>query len=957
MHDKIKEAKKLLKQAEEMEARTGGDFSIAAVTANFSQGTLTNFGDSLDNNMAISRNAAGQILVNGGAVPVLGGTPTVANTSLIQMFGQGGNDVMTLSETSGALPRGNLFGGAGNDTLTGGSGGDLLFGQSGNDTLLGKGGADFLFGGSENDTLTGGDGDDQLFGESGNDRFIWNPGDDTDLWEGGAGTDTAEVNGGGGAENFTVTANGTRVRFDRLDPAPFSLDLGTMEQLVVNMNGGDDTFSATGNLAALIGVTVDGGTGNDTILGSNGADILIGGDGNDFVDGQQGNDVVLLGAGDDVAQWDPGDGSDVIEGQDGFDTLRFNGSAANEVMELSNNGGRALFTRNVGNIVMDMNDVEKLEINALGGADTIVVNNMAGTDVDEVKINLSGTFGGTAGDNLADTVIANASNNDNVVDLFGAGGSLSLVGLAHVVNVTGSEGANDSFVVNLLGGNDSFTATTVPAGVAKLAVDGGAGNDTILGSQGADVLIGGEGHDFVFGDNGNDLALLGAGDDVFQWDPGDGSDTIEGQDGTDQLLFFGSNVSENVSIAANGGRALLFRDVASVTMDMDGVESIMYRGLGGADNIVIGDLSGTDVTDIEIDLRGPNGGGDGAADTVTATGTAGNDVFGIAGDAGGVTIFGLGAQINVFQAEQANDRVTLNGGQGDDVIDATSLEADGIQLTINGGLGNDVILGSEGDDLFTGGDGNDLALMGAGDDTFVWNPGDDNDVIEGQDGFDTMVFNGSNASEQINIVANGGRALFTRDVASVVMDLDDTESIDFSALGGADTIRIGDLSGTDVSEINLNLAGAGGAGDGAADTVIINATDLDDVVLVFGDAGGVSVLGLGAQVNITGFEAGIDRLIINGLDGDDVIEASGLDASGILLTADGGDGDDVLIGGGGNDTLFGGLGTDVLIGGPGIDILDGGVEGDIEIQSIVDLSAFSASGFDPMMLQTDLMIV
>jgi Ca2+-binding RTX toxin-like protein len=291
------------------------------------------------------------------------------------------------------------------------------------------------------------------------------------------------------------------------------------------------------------------------------------------------------------------------------------------------------------------------------------------------------------------------------------------------------------------------------------------------------------------------------------------------------------------------------------------------------------------------------------------------------------------------------------------VIDATSLEADGIQLTINGGLGADVMLGSEGDDLFTGGDGNDLALMGAGDDTFVWNPGDDNDVIEGQDGFDTMVFNGSNASEQINIVANGGRALFTRDVANVVMDLDDTESIDFNALGGADTIRIGDLSGTDVSEINLNLAGAGGAGDGAADTVIINATDLDDVVLVFGDAGGVSVLGLGAQVNITGFEAGIDRLIINGLDGDDVIEASGLDASGILLTADGGDGDDVLVGGAGNDTLLGGLGTDVLIGGPGIDILDGGVEGDIEIQSIVDLSAFSASGFDPMMLQTDLMIV
>ena len=38
------------------------------------------------------------LLVNGGAVAVTGGTPTVANTSLIQVFGQGGNDAITLDE-------------------------------------------------------------------------------------------------------------------------------------------------------------------------------------------------------------------------------------------------------------------------------------------------------------------------------------------------------------------------------------------------------------------------------------------------------------------------------------------------------------------------------------------------------------------------------------------------------------------------------------------------------------------------------------------------------------------------------------------------------------------------------------------------------------------------------------------------------------------------------------------
>src|SRR5215208_803486 len=86
----------------------------AAVTSTFTPGagTLSVFGDNLDNNIAISRDAAGKILVNGGAVAVSGGTPTVANTARIQVFGQGGNDTIALSEVNGALPAANLFGGA-----------------------------------------------------------------------------------------------------------------------------------------------------------------------------------------------------------------------------------------------------------------------------------------------------------------------------------------------------------------------------------------------------------------------------------------------------------------------------------------------------------------------------------------------------------------------------------------------------------------------------------------------------------------------------------------------------------------------------------------------------------------------------------------------------------------------------------------------------------------------------
>jgi Ca2+-binding RTX toxin-like protein len=100
------------------------------------------------------------------------------------------------------------------------------------------------------------------------------------------------------------------------------------------------------------------------------------------------------------------------------------------------------------------------------------------------------------------------------------------------------------------------------------------------------------------------------------------------------------------------------------------------------------------------------------------------------------------------------------------------------------------------------------------------------------------------------------------------------------------------------------------------------------------------VLGLAAALNITGFEAANDRIVINGLAGDDVIEASGLAAGSIQLVADGGADDDVIVGGAGNDVLLGGLGDDVLIGGGGTDVIDGGPGDDVEIQSLV-ATAFS----------------
>ena len=844
---------------------TLGDRIMPSVSAVFSPTahTLTVFGDAADNKIAISRDAAGSIRINGGAVHVIGGSPTVANTSLIQAFGLGGNDSISLDETNGAIPAANLFGGDGNDTLIGGSGNDTLSGDAGNDTLQGNGGNDLLFGGAGDDTLTGGAGNDQVFGQAGNDRMIWNPGDGTDLNEGGAGTDTVEVNGGNGAETFTVMPNGTRVRFDRTTPAPFSLDIGTTENLMVNMNGGDDTFIGSNGLSRLISLTVDGGAGNDAITGGDGNDRLIGGDGNDTITGGRGSDTMFGGTGDDTFVWNPGDGSDTVEGQDGKDTLQFNGANVGENFNLAANGSRLRFTRDVGAVTMDVNGTEQVNIAALGGADTVTVGDLSGTGVTGVNVDLSANG---AGDGAADSVIVTGTNKADAITIGGAGTGVSVQGLAVQVNITGAEAANDSLAVNALGGDDVVTASAVPAGIIKLSVDGGAGND--------------------------------------------------------KVLFFGADQSENFDISANGSRARLSRDIGAETVDMTGAEQLELRTLGGADTVTVNDLTGTDLKQIELALRASDGGPDGQADTIVVNGSQGDDSIAVGGDTGGLRITGLAATITVFDQDPNIDNLTVNGLGGNDTIDARSLKADAVRFMINGGDGNDTITGSDGSDLITGGRGNDMVNMGAGDDTFVWNPGDGSDTVDGQGGTDFLVFNGANVNENIDLSANGSHVRLARDVGAVTMDLAGLEVINVNALGGADTITVNDLSGTDVTDVNIGLA-ANGAGDGQVDTVVVNGTADNDAIAVSGDATGVTALGLSTRVTVTGAEP-TDKLSVNALGGDDVVDASGLSAGAIQLTADGGDGDDVLVGSPGNDTLHGGSGDDVLIGNGGIDVLDGG---------------------------------
>jgi Ca2+-binding RTX toxin-like protein len=372
---------------------------------------------------------------------------------------------------------------------------------------------------------------------------------------------------------------------------------------------------------------------------------------------------------------------------------------------------------------------------------------------------------------------------------------------------------------------------------------------------------------------------------------------------------------------------LFHRDVDNVTTDLSGVESIHFEALGGADNVVVNDLSGTNLWDgVTIELEGTLGSGigDGQVDTVTINAPSHDDTIIISSnaDTGGIDVRGGSTYVGILHPD-ATDQLVIYGRGGVDYIDASKLQAGQISLTLHGAEGEDTMWGSQGDDVVIGGRRDDTAYLGPGNDTFVWNPGDGNDLVEGQDGVDALLFNGSNANENIDIHPAGtsGHVLFSRDVGNVTTDIRGVEGIIFNALGGADNIAIEDVSGTDLalSGIAVDLAGAAGGGDGAVDTVTVNGRDSSDTIAVSTVDGVIFTTGSPAPVAILNAEAN-DQLIVNGSDSDDTIDASALTTGTITLTLEGGGGLDTLIGSAGNDVLVGGAGHgDSLSGGGGKD--------------------------------------
>ncbi|MDV3349703.1 calcium-binding protein [Leptothoe sp. LEGE 181152] len=494
---------------------------------------------------------------------------------------------------------------------------------------------------------------------------------------------------------------------------------------------------------------------------------------------------------------------------------------------------------------------------------------------------------------------------------------------------------------------------------------GANGDDTILGGAGTDVVFAGGGNDTVVGQTGNDVAFLGAGHDRFIWNNGDGSDFINGGAGNDTTEVNGADgPGDEFELTEANGQAIFNRlNLGLFTLTNESIEKFKINGQGGDDSLTVGDLTDSDVQKVvfsggdgndildaresstEIKARGGNGndllqGGSaedtfygGAGDDVVVgqrgddtaylgrgddrfiwnngdgsdfiDGDAGFDITQVNGADGAGDEFDLSQEngqaifnrLNLGLFTLTNEEIEqfeINGQGGDDSLTVNDLTGSDVQKVVfSGGDGNDTLdaressttieaFGGDGDDLLLGGSavdtffagagndivvgqrGNDIAYLEEGDDRFIWNNGDGSDFINGGLGFDVTQVNGADgAGDEFDLRQVDGQAIFNRlNLGLFTLTNEGIEQFEINGQGGDDSFTVGDLTGSEVESVLFS----GGAGNDF------------------------------------------------------------LNASGTLtpVTADGGDGNDILIGGAGDDILIGGDGADLLIGGAGNDILIGG---------------------------------
>ena len=340
------------------------------------------------------------------------------------------------------------------------------------------------------------------------------------------------------------------------------------------------------------------------------------------------------------------------------------------------------------------------------------------------------------------SIVGDAGNNSFTVGRT-ATGVITLNG-AQVVG--GAATVSNVSVVHLEGGagNDILRFDEANGPMPKGEFLGGDGRDAIVGGSAADTLVGGAGIDRMRGGPGDDTVSMGDDADEFTWNVGDGNDHVDADAGADTLLVNGSDAADNVIVSRGvGGRASvgLFNPPFG-KVDFAGFEQLKVITAGGSDGVEVDDLAGTGLGQVRIGLDSTTASsGDDADQVDVLLGDDSEKVRAVGSRATGVTVAGTAVPVLISGAE----KLTIAGGVGDDVIDASRLAAGAAgQLVMFGysnrgpaSHGHDTLIGSPGDDLmFSGDDGGDRMEGRAGNDELFGSP--DNDQLFGGDGDDFL---------------------------------------------------------------------------------------------------------------------------------------------------------------------------------------------------------------------------
>ena len=865
--------------------------------------------------------------------------------------GQSGDDWLSGGSGDDSLVGGDgadtLSGGRGNDTLEGGSGYDAMYAGAGNDQLRGRG---RLFGGEGDDTLDGSDFSDVLDGGSGNDVLRGYGGSDTYMYGRGYGNDTILGEGvtpnhtdfvvlgpdilpedlamerQNGSLLLTIKDTGETLFIEAFFAAgkDWILQLPECNAVTRNIVFADGTEWDMGDVMTMLNVAneeqnavvaadtenisyrdgqvVEGGGGNDMVLGRDSRDqlegglgrdslygyrsddVLVGGDGGDLLDGGAGDDILLGGEGNDGLSG--GDGNDTLDaGLDGLSRQGMAGGASG-----GNGDDTYVFRRGMGIVGVS-------EQGAFGTSNKDRLQFDTGIRLEDLDVYW--TFDPRTGPSQSMLTVQVKGTNDRMTisnNLFAT--SFYEGRVEHVTFSDGREMTWDEFTALANIADDAGRAMIGTTAAERF--EGGAGNDVIEGNgyylsvRGAsDTLFGGAGNDLLSSDATGSRLEGGEGRDILSLadgyaDGGAGNDAIS--------VSLWQRVGDQITLRhrPGGGSDSLSTDsellYSSVTLDLSGWDAAQVMVERHDDSLVLAMPGTLDRLTVYGYFRFPDKGfssiqfGDGiswSAQDLLAKVNASSPVAGL-------TLWGTGAAESLTGTV---DDDVIGGGDGDDVVDgidgADALYGEGGNDRLNGGGGRDYLSGEDGNDTLDGGLGDDELVGGAGADEFVFARGSGQDTISSADTSDKVRFKAGITLSNLYVVRESEDLLVGIDGTADLLRI-----VNGASLDGAK--RISQFTFDGIGTVDLGML-----------TTRVRRTGDDMLVMA------------GAVASHLEGDFGSDRLF-GGAGADTISGGYGNDS---VMASDGAD---LIQGGAGNDSLDGGSGDDVLEGGVGADLLTGG---------------------------------